>query len=189
MEETSRAEWTFLQHQLHSFQKGFLPGVALLLRWKFFKRMFSGLFIFYGLGCGHWDPVRSEEWNESGHRWHLSYFHSWMHTSQSRRSSADELVRWSTWYKTSVTMRTNKNNVPLKTAICWELLARVLNEAVVSKETFSGLPLHELKQNCTVKIPTFKKAKDVLFPNVVSLIPDTAIGRGRVLLYQMFFIP
>lgn len=86
-------------------------------------------------------------------------------------------------------MRTNKNNVPLKTAICWELLARVLNEAVVSKETFSGLPLHELKQNCTVKIPTFKKAKDVLFPNVVSLIPDTATGRGRVLLYQMFFIP
>lgn len=85
-------------------------------------------------------------------------------------------------------MRTNKNNVPLKTAICWELLARVLNEAVVSKETFSGLPLRELKQNCTVKT-TFKKAKDLLFPNVVSLIPDTAIGRERVLLYQMLFIP
>lgn len=86
-------------------------------------------------------------------------------------------------------MRTNKNNVPLKTAICWELLARVLNEAVVSKETFSGLPLHELKQNYTVKTPTFNQAKDLLFPNAVRLIPDTAAGRGRVLLYQMFFIP
>lgn len=53
-------------------------------------------------------------------------------------------------------MRTNKNNVPLKTGICWELLARVLNEAVVRKsETFLGLPLCELKQNYVVKTPKF----------------------------------
>ena len=86
-------------------------------------------------------------------------------------------------------MRTNKNNVPLKTAICWELLARVLNEAVVSKETFSGLPLCELKQNYRVKISKFNQAKDLLFPNFVILIPDTAMGRERTLLYQIFFIP
>lgn len=61
-------------------------------------------------------------------------------------------------------MRTNKNNVPLKTAICWELLARVLNEAVVSKETFLGLPLCELKQNYTVKISKFNQAKKPAFP-------------------------
>lgn len=85
-------------------------------------------------------------------------------------------------------MRTNKNNVPLKTAICWELLARVLNEAVVSKETFSGLPLCELKQNYTVKISKFNQAKSLLFPNSVTLIPDTATGRERALVYQMVFI-
>lgn len=86
-------------------------------------------------------------------------------------------------------MRTNKNNVPLKTAICWELLARVLNEAVVSKETFSGLPLRELTQNYTVKISKFNQTKDLLFPNFVTLIPVTAMGREKALLYQMFFIP
>lgn len=84
-------------------------------------------------------------------------------------------------------MRTNKNNVPLKTAICWELLARVLNEAIVSKETFSGLPLCELKQNYTVKISKFSQAEDLLFPNFVTLIPDMAMGREKALLYQMCF--
>jgi len=86
-------------------------------------------------------------------------------------------------------MRTNKNNVPLKTAICWELLARVLNGAVVSKETFSGFSLCELYQNYTVKISRFNQAKDPLFLSFGTLIPDTAMGGERALLYQRFFIP
>lgn len=79
--------------------------------------------------------------------------------------------------------------MPLKTVICWELLARVLNEGVVSNEMFSGLPLCELKQNYTVKISKFNLAKDLLFPNFVTLVPDMAMGKERALLCQMFFIP
>lgn len=74
-------------------------------------------------------------------------------------------------------MRTNKNNVPLKTAICWELLASPLNEAVVSKETFSGLPLCELKQNYTVKISKFNQAKSLLFPKFC--YSDSCYGNGE----------
>lgn len=79
--------------------------------------------------------------------------------------------------------------MPLKTVICWELLARVLNEGVVSNEMFSGLPLCELKRNYTVKISKLNLAKDPFFPNFVTLVPDTAMGKERALLCQMFFIP